>query len=1023
VDNPLVESWNGSTWAAMAAPKPTPRATVVLYSVSCASSTSCKAVGEWSHGRRSNRDAGAFVESWNGSAWASVTTPRPADSRLSDVSCASPTSCTAVGSYGSEALVESWQPGKTWAVVTTPEPVGATESGLGGVFCVRSTTCTAVGISYDGSAAQTLVEETGFVQVAPTITSSSSEAFTQGVADSFIVATTGPEVSITESGLLPSGIGFVDNGDGTGTLSGDATESGVFPISFTASNGVLPDANQSFALTVNAPVTTWTQLSPTSNPGGLNAASMAYDAGTSQLVLFGGTPSDDTVVNGTWTWNGTAWSQLSPAASPPARENASMAYDSATDQLILFGGVAPGGNYFGDTWDWSGTTWTQLSPASSPPARSNASMSYDPATGQLILFGGLGTSTSVGDDTWSWNGSTWQQLSPATSPSARYRAPLTYDPATTQLVLFGGTAAGGTPPLADTWTWTGTTWDQLSPATSPPPRGYGALTFDPITEQLVLFGGIATAALGDTWSWNGSAWAQLSPGTSPSARYRSAVAYDPASAQLVLYGGSSSSSTYLDDTWSYGPVPPVAPTAPTIGTASRGNAQATVSFNPPANNGGAPVNNYTVTATDQTTPANGGETATGPASPITVTGLTNGDSYTFTVTATNSAGTGPPSAVSNAVVPATVPDAPTIGTATAGNAQATVSFNPPANNGGAAVSSYRVTATDETTAAKGETASGPASPITVTGLTNGDSYTFTVTATNSAGTGTPSAASNAVVPATVPDAPTIGTATPGNAQATVTFAAPGYDGGAPVNNYTVTATDQTTPANGGETATGPASPITVTGLTNGDSYTFTVTATNSAGTGTPSAASNAVVPTAPISITSITPSQLAQGAKGDLVIDGTGFESPLSVSISGGGVTPALLNVTPNAVTITATVNALAVLGVRDVTVSDSNGTITCTNCLTIIAAPTLTEISPSSAAQDTSTPVTLTGTGFAPGAQLKAPKGVTFTQVTVVNSTTITATMKVSATAPTGTNLAVTVTNNAAAGYGHDTGKILTVT
>ena len=58
-----------------------------------------------------------------------------------------------------------------------------------------------------------------------------------------------------------------------------------------------------------------------------------------------------------------------------------------------------------------------------------------------------------------------------------------------------------------------------------------------------------------------------------------------------------------------------------------------------------------MTAADVTTPANGGQTGTGTASPITVTGLTNGDSYTFTVKATNAIGTGPASAPSNAVTP------------------------------------------------------------------------------------------------------------------------------------------------------------------------------------------------------------------------------------------------------------------------------------------------------------------------------------------------------------------------------------
>ncbi|MGA3149505.1 MAG: fibronectin type III domain-containing protein [Acidimicrobiales bacterium] len=290
-------------------------------------------------------------------------------------------------------------------------------------------------------------------------------------------------------------------------------------------------------------------------------------------------------------------------------------------------------------------------------------------------------------------------------------------------------------------------------------------------------------------------------------------------------------------------VPATVPDAPTIGTATGGNAQASVAFTPPANDGGASILQYTVTATDSTTPANGNQVVSGSGSPIVVTGLTNGDSYTFTVTATNSAGTGAASGASNAVVPATVPDAPTIGTATGGDAQASVTFTPPADDGGSSILHYTVTATDSTTPANGnQVVSGSGSPIVVTGLTNGDSYTFTVTATNTNGTGEVSAPSNAVVPATVPDGPTIGTATGGNTQASVAFTPPANDGGASILHYTVTATDSTTPANGGETVSGSGSPIVVTSLTNGDSYTFTVTATNSAGTGAASGASNAVVP-------------------------------------------------------------------------------------------------------------------------------------------------------------------------------------
>lgn len=90
------------------------------------------------------------------------------------------------------------------------------------------------------------------------------------------------------------------------------------------------------------------------------------------------------------------------------------------------------------------------------------------------------------------------------------------------------------------------------------------------------------------------------------------------------------------------------PGAPGAVTASAQEGSAQVSFSPAQSNGAA-VTSYTVTATDLTTPDNGGQTASGPGSPITVSGLADGDSYTFTVTATNAVGTGPASASSSAV--------------------------------------------------------------------------------------------------------------------------------------------------------------------------------------------------------------------------------------------------------------------------------------------------------------------------------------------------------------------------------------
>ena len=95
------------------------------------------------------------------------------------------------------------------------------------------------------------------------------------------------------------------------------------------------------------------------------------------------------------------WTQQHPAASPPARSQASMAYDAATGTVLLFGGTGrPPAFFLADTWTWNGTRWTQHHPATSPAGRTRASMAYDAATGTVLLFGGF-DGGELGD-TWTW---------------------------------------------------------------------------------------------------------------------------------------------------------------------------------------------------------------------------------------------------------------------------------------------------------------------------------------------------------------------------------------------------------------------------------------------------------------------------------------------------------------------------------------------------------------------------------------------------------------------------------------------
>ncbi len=259
----------------------------------------------------------------------------------------------------------------------------------------------------------------------------------------------------------------------------------------------------------------------------------------------------------------------------------------------------------------------------------------------------------------------------------------------------------------------------------------------------------------------------------------------------------------------------------------------TLSWNAPASNGGAAITGYDVymgtsSRGESASPVNG-SLVTGTS--YTVSGLKNGTTYYFTADAVNSVNLHSGASAEASATPAapvTAPGAPSGLAATAGDTQVSLSWNAPASDGGAVITSYRVYQGAGQTPAVNVTGTS----ATVTGLTNGTRYSFKVTAVNKAGEGPTSGAASATPTAatTSPGPPNGLAASPADGKVTLSWTAPGSDGGAAISGYEVyrgtsPGGESGAPVNG--SLVGGTS-YTVTGLTNGTTYYFTVAAVNQA---------------------------------------------------------------------------------------------------------------------------------------------------------------------------------------------------
>ena len=214
----------------------------------------------------------------------------------------------------------------------------------------------------------------------------------------------------------------------------------------------------------------------------------------------------------------------------------------------------------------------------------------------------------------------------------------------------------------------------------------------------------------------------------------------------------------------------------------------------------------------------------------TVAELTNGQQYAFEVRAMNSAGPG--AAARTAATPLGVPTTPESLTATAGDGEVVLEWTEPADDGGAAVTGYeyRHAAGSLVPEDTRWQSAGLNLRWLISGLTNGQEYAFGVRAMNSAGPG--AAARAAATPLGVPTTPESLTATAGDGEVVLEWAAPADDGGSPVTGYEYRyAAGEAVPGDVGWRDAGTELTATVSGLENETGYALEVRARNRVGPG------------------------------------------------------------------------------------------------------------------------------------------------------------------------------------------------
>jgi hypothetical protein len=190
-------------------------------------------------------------------------------------------------------------------------------------------------------------------------------------------------------------------------------------------------------------------------------------------------------------------------------------------------------------------------PVSFPTTLSGAAIAYDPSREEVVVFGGRHPLTNqMIAETWIWDGAAWTLQQPPVTPPAREGAALAYDPVHQQMLLFGGIDPNSEQIFNDTWLWDGRAWTELHPPAAPAGRIGPGLAADLNHKIVVLFGGLVgtgrTSQYGnDTWLWDGATWSLVAPSHLPAAALDPQLDYDPIQNQVVFTAWPGSSDQLI----------------------------------------------------------------------------------------------------------------------------------------------------------------------------------------------------------------------------------------------------------------------------------------------------------------------------------------------------------------------------------------------------------------------------------------------------------------------------------------------